>query len=143
MKELLRERQCTKILVLDTTALLSSFQLLIHDCLITTSEVYDEVRDNENYEKMLLSLNLNRLIIVETPEIKIDIPNRLREKLSKTDISTLKLSYYLKNMGYDVCLVTDDYALEKAASHLKINFMPIKTMGINKLSNFKQENSDI
>lgn len=137
MKELLREKQCTKILVLDASAIFSSIHMLVPDCLVTTPYVYEEIKDSASYEKTLLSLELNRLIIIEPPEIQINLPRKISNKLSIADKSLLKLALHLKNEGFEVCLVTDDYALEKAALKLGVDYMPTKTIGIKKLSNLK------
>ncbi|MCC6010480.1 MAG: hypothetical protein LM585_04970 [Fervidicoccaceae archaeon] len=137
MKELLREKHCTKVLVLDASAIFSSIHMLVPDCLVTTPEVYDEIKDSASYNKTLLSIELSRLIVTEPPDIKVELPRKISDKLSRADKSLLKLAFYLKKEGFEVYLATDDYTLEKAALKLGIDYMPTKTIGIKKLSNFK------
>jgi len=130
----LREKRCTRALVLDASALFSSVQLLVPDCLFTTVQVYDEVLDQENYERTALSVDLKRLTVVAPPDIELGLPLRLLKKLSEADVSLLKLSCAIRREGVQVTLVTDDYALQEAAQALGIDFMPVKTAGIKRLT---------
>lgn len=137
MKELLKEKRCTRVFVLDTAAFLSPLPLLIKDCLFTTTEVRDEIKDIENYEKMLLSIEVKGVTIVDSPLLDIKLDRKLENRLSRADKSILRLAAYLQRAGSHVVLVTDDYALQEAAQRLGLDFMPVKTMGIKRLSDFK------
>lgn len=137
MRGLLRERQCTEVLVLDASAFFSSVQMLARGCLVTTTYVYDEVRDRESYEKVLLTMELGRVIVLETPDVEVKLSKKVEEKLSNADRSLLKLAYYLRKEGYSVYLVTDDYALQNAAVQLGLEYIPTKTMGVKKLGQLK------
>ncbi|RLG89337.1 MAG: nucleotide-binding protein, partial [Thermoprotei archaeon] len=59
-----------KILVLDTSALLAKYQLLLPHSeyeIITTSKVIDEVKDFENKDAVLLAISLNRVKVIDPP----------------------------------------------------------------------------
>lgn len=128
----MKDRHCTEVLVLDAAALLSPYHLLsTGGCLVTTSLVVEEVKDSENYERLLLSLSIGRVLVLESPKgIEVRLPGRILRRLSEADLSVLRLALWALQEGLKPRLVSDDYALQEAARALGIPFQPIKTRGI-------------
>ena len=142
MKEHLREKGCSdRVLVLDTAAFLAGLQLYFsNECLYTTPDVLEEVKDHESKEKLEMAISLGRIIVLE-PRETINIERKVRKRLSDTDISVIKLSLYLKRTGKDVVVVTDDYTLQKVLKEFGLEYMSVKTIGVDKADKLKKRTS--
>jgi len=121
--------------VLDTSALFY-FPSLLDAELWTTELIVNEVKDDIEREIVKRMIENRDLLIGSAPleSIKkvIAIASELSEihKLSKADLSLLALSLYLKEKGKNVILLTDDYAMQNVALHLKINVSSISGKSI-------------
>ncbi len=135
-----------KILVLDTSALLAKYQLLLPHSeyeIITTSKVIDEVKDLENRDAVLLAISLNRVKVIDPPTKALRETKKVVIKigeltsLSQTDMSVAALALHYKSLGYKVIVITDDYALQNLLFHLGISFKPLRTRGIREARKYK------
>lgn len=65
----------------------------------------------------------------------IEIANRLGDShvLSQTDLDLLALALELKSEGLKPIIVTDDYSMQNVSNQMKIDFVPLATLGINHL----------
>ena len=79
----------------------------------------------------------SKKIEIRTPlkEYKIitqDIANMLGDSylLSETDLDLLALALELKKTGFNPKVVTDDYSMQNVARKMKIDFIPVRTIGI-------------
>jgi len=140
MKEHLREKECSdRVLVLDTAAFLAGLQLYFSkECLYTTPKVLDEVKDHESKEKLEMAASLGRIIVLE-PQVIVTIEKKIRKRLSDTDISIIELSLFLKRKGKDVVVVTDDYMLQKVLKDFGLEYMSVKTIGVDKVDKLKKK----
>uniref|UniRef100_A0A7J3ZJ71 DNA-binding protein n=1 Tax=Fervidicoccus fontis TaxID=683846 RepID=A0A7J3ZJ71_9CREN len=132
MKDSLEKRECTRVFVLDTSAFLSGLPLVLtEECIYTTPEVVEEVKDQESRTKLEISLESKRVLVVEPPR---RMTTKLGFKgLSLADASILNLALEFKARGArEVIVVTDDYALQRAAGILGLKYMPVRTLGIDK-----------
>lgn len=61
-----------------------------------------------------------------------DIANMLGDSylLSATDLDLLALALELKKTGFNPKVVTDDYSMQNVAKQMKIDFIPVTTIGI-------------
>lgn len=82
----------------------------------------------------------NGKIEVKTPAEKYkmktkNMANRLGDSylLSETDLDLLAVALELKTEGLNPKIVTDDYSMQNVASQMKIVFIPMATIGINRL----------
>ncbi|MCD6300559.1 MAG: nucleotide-binding protein [Staphylothermus sp.] len=140
------EKPKKKVLVLDTSALLAKYQLLLPHSeyeIATTSRVVDEVKDAENKDAVLLAISLNRVKVVDPPlkalcdTEKVVVKIGEHTSLSQTDISVAALALHYKSLGYKAIVITDDYALQNLLFHLGISFKPLRTIGIREARRYK------
>ena len=110
MREPLKEheRKCSRAFVLDTAAFLSGLPLaLAEECIYTTPDVIEEVRDQESRTRLEISLESKRVLVVEPSKktaVSVDVKG-----LSPTDLSVLYLALECKMQGVrEVVMVTDD-----------------------------------
>jgi len=124
-----------RIYVLDASALFY-FPSLLDAELWTTELVVNEVKNDVEKDIVKKMIDNKDLLVGSAPleSIKevITVANELSEihKLSKADLSLLALSLYLKEKGENVMLLTDDYAMQNIALHLKINVSSISGKSI-------------
>ena len=122
-----------KVYVVDATALFLGIEL--DSPMFTTREAIEEILLEE--EKIKLE-TLKTLKIREVPPTFLkkaeDMAVKVgeKEKLSKTDLSLLALSLYLRECGFEVNLVTEDFALQNAALHSKIKVLSVRDRKIPK-----------
>jgi len=130
----------SKILVLDTSAILSGKPLNFeNERIITTEHISNELkpggRDYQNLqflkEKGLIfqlpSKNSIEYIIKKADEIGD------KERLSSVDIEILSLAYELSEKdGSEVVILTDDYSIQNTANHLGLKYKSISQKGITK-----------
>ncbi len=125
--------------VVDTTGLLAGYtltQLSVEATLYTTPANIDEVKDSENKMKLETMLSTGILRVASPPPTAVRLVEKVARELgenvtlSKTDIMVLALALHLRHEGYDVVLVSDDYAVQNLALKLGIRFMPLRTRGI-------------
>lgn len=126
-----------KVLVLDTSAILSGFAVHVSDTpLFTTSEVLNELQSGNTDSSAKVPLINETSIRVLTPnEASVRRVNEVADKvgeasLSETDRSLIALALELKNSGYYPVLVTDDYALQNSAAIMSLSFQPYTEKGI-------------
>ena len=82
----------------------------------------------------------SKKITVRTPlkEFKIkttDIAKMLGDShlLSEADLELLALALELKKTGFNPKVVTDDYSIQNVAKQMKIDFIPVTTIGIKRV----------
>jgi UPF0271 protein len=68
---------------------------------------------------------------IETQEIANNLGDSYL--LSETDSDLLALALELKTEGLNPKIVTDDYSMQNVASQMKIDFVSMTTIGINRL----------
>ncbi|HDI02363.1 MAG TPA: DNA-binding protein [Ignisphaera sp.] len=127
------------VVVLDTAAFLSGFQLLLHGLeLITTPSVIKEVRDFESVARLEIALSVDRVRVIMPSRMFIDKAITIAKdigilhRLSPTDIEVIALALEYKGKGFKVLVATDDYAIQNIVSLENMDFLPIKTQGISK-----------
>ncbi len=134
-------RECRRIIVLDTSALLAGFDpFSLGEEQVTVPQVREEVRAN--------SMVLVRFkTAIESGKLKVKAPseeftNKVKEssskvgdsfKLSETDTQLLALSLELKSEGYTPQIITDDYSIQNVATQMGIEFLALATFGIKRL----------
>lgn len=136
------ENQQNRI-VLDSTAFIKlEFPVLLDSKIFpkasffTTSNVISELKDFKSRMNLDIAIQSSRLQIIEpSPEILSKVVNLSQRKdprtpLSHTDISILALTLQLKGT-----LISDDFALQNAATHLQV---PIKTLSGRKITHLKE-----
>jgi UPF0271 protein len=119
-------------IVFDTAAFLAGLHLLIKEKIFTVEEVIREVKDSYSSTRLIYGLEADRveIIDVEKNAFPITLPDRLKEKLSETDLKVISLALLLRSEGKDVLVFTDDYALQQSLRMLGINFKPVRHRGI-------------
>jgi len=127
--------------VLDTTALLSKYYMHLDPLKIeiyTVKRAVDEVKDTENREALEVGLSIGRVRVVEPQKPFVEEVLKTaweigeKAKLSATDVEVAALALELKEKGFRVIVITDDYALQNLLLHLNIPFKPLRTIGIRK-----------
>lgn len=130
------------VYVLDTSTLLAGIQLMLEGRMYVTSKVVGEVIDSENRSKLELAINLGRVEVVEPSDRYIKLARRAALKLgehaslSDADISVAALALELKDKGYKVIVLTDDYALQNLLKSLGIECKGYRTQGIGRIQKY-------
>lgn len=128
-----------KIVILDTSAILSGKPIDLEDAIImTTPGVSNELspggRDYQFFQFLIEkgltiqlpskeSINKIRIICQKTGDTN---------RLSDTDIEILALSLERNEDDAEVIILTDDYSIQNAANELNIRFETISQSGITK-----------
>jgi len=126
----------TLVYVVDTTALLAKWVLMVPSTVYTVPQVIAEARDQESRQATETAIELGRLRVLEPPPAAVkearDAAHQLglHLSLSETDIAVAALALHLAGKNNDVVMVTDDYALQNLATSLGLRFMPLRTRGI-------------
>lgn len=127
-----------KVYILDAGAIFSGIPLLSYNACYTTLEVVKEVLDVDSREKLDLSLQLEKLVIIEPKdEWWREAVKKAREagtlkKLSKADLSLLSLALQFRDEGLEPVVLSDDYTLQYTLKSIGLKYSPIKTVGIDK-----------
>ena len=129
------------IIVLDTSAFIAGYDpFSSKERGIIVSKVQEEIKINSIVSIRLELAIENGIIEVKIPleEYKmktIEIANMLGDShvLSQTDLDLLAIALELKSEGLKPKIVTDDYSMQNVANQMKIDFIPLATMGINHL----------
>jgi UPF0271 protein len=129
-----------KIYVLDSSAFIFGFAINPSFKSYTTKEVIQEICTNEfTKTKVDIYIAQGSIEIVSPPNEFLRKVSTVTQNtsdlkfLSKTDLSIIALALFLKeSSNQKVVLVSDDYAIQNAASVLRIEFKPLKAKGIEK-----------
>jgi UPF0271 protein len=131
--------QRRKVYVFDTAAFIAALQLMMYGVEIyTTSSVIAEVKDSESVQRLELSQPVGRVSVVDPEKMFVEkateVAKRfgLLNKLSKTDIDVIALALQLKEQGYSVTVLTDDYDIQNILQRIGIDFTSVKTVGIKR-----------
>jgi len=129
-----------KILIIDTSAILSGKPIVIENAkIVTTPGVLNELKpggkDYQNFQFLI-----EKGLTIETPseESIREIQKTSNEtgditRLSKADIEILALARdIIKNKKHEPVILTDDYSIQNIANVLKIRFENISQNGIQK-----------
>ncbi|MGC8566226.1 MAG: hypothetical protein ACP5I6_02540 [Caldisphaera sp.] len=128
-----------KCLVLDSGAIFTGFIVGNPNIGYLTPSVINEVKDEKSKFDLETAISAQKVIVMEPEKKYIELVSKFAKKikvlnkLSKTDIEVLALSYQLREKFSDVLLVTDDYAMQKIAIKLGIKIVVIKYPGIKDL----------
>ncbi|KSW11513.1 DNA-binding protein [Pyrodictium occultum] len=133
-----------KAYVLDTTAFIARWPLYAPGSgrLYTTSLVVEEVRDSWSREGLELALGLGRVEVRDPRPAALRRVLReaaragLHSSLSRTDTSVAALALELAEEGLPVVVVTDDYAVQNLAAILGLEYMPLRTRGIERVEDY-------
>ncbi|ALL01921.1 hypothetical protein Pyrde_1878 [Pyrodictium delaneyi] len=133
------------VYVLDTTAFIARWLLYAPGAgqAYTTSLVIEEVRDQASREGLELALGLGRLEVRDpSPEalkraVREAAKAGLHASLSRTDLSVAALALELRQQGYRVIVVTDDYALQNLVAKLGLEYKPLRTRGITRVESYR------
>lgn len=138
-----REGNIRIVFVHDAAGLFAGAPLNILGKHYTTPKVIEEVRDVHSKLLLEYALHSGKLEVLEpqTKYVKI-AEDKAREigeiiVLSDTDISVIALALELRDKGYKVVVVTDDYAVQNTTLHLNLEFMSIKTTGIKEMMKYQ------
>lgn len=130
------------VYVLDTSTLLAGIQLMLGGEMYVTSEVVSEVIDSENKSKLELAIGLGKVKVVKPSNRYIRLARKAAVKLgehsslSDADISVAALALELQDKGYQVIVLTDDYALQNLLKSLDIICKGYRTRGINRVQKY-------
>lgn len=129
-----------KLLVLDTSALISGFVPSLSDAeQVTVQEVIDEAKSLSTKLRLETAVMSGKLKVMKPSKKAVDdVAERIKvtsDSVSKTDARLLALAVDLKEEGAEI--ITDDYAIQNLASLLGVPHRPILTAGIKKV--FKWE----
>jgi len=134
----MESKKKSKIIILDTSAILSGKPIVFDNVRVTTvpgvsKELKPGGKDYRVFE-FLIEKGLN--IIAPSKEAidkikQISIKTGDIDRLSATDIETLALALDLDNDNEPVIL-TDDYSIQNVANSLNIKFESITQLGIKK-----------
>jgi UPF0271 protein len=134
-------RQCRRIIVLDTSALLAGFDpFSLREEQTIVPKVEEEIKKNNMILLRFKAALENGKIIIRKPSP--DFLNKVQAtatkvgdsfKLSETDVELLALALELKSTGYKPQIVSDDYSIQNVATQLGIEFLALATFGIKRL----------
>lgn len=130
------------VYVLDTSTLLAGIQLMLEGRMYVTSRVVGEVIDSENRSKLELAISLGKVKVVEPNDHYVRLARRIalrlgeHTSLSDADISVAALALELKDKGYKVIVLTDDYALQNLLKSLGIECKGYRTRGISRVQKY-------
>lgn len=134
------------IIVLDTGALLSKYYLYLPkhgSLLVTTSDNFAEVRDEENRAALESALELGLVQLIDPDARSIEEVKEAAKsigelsELSAADLKLAALALYMKKRGEKVVVITDDYNLQNLLLHLSIGFRPLKSRGIREARRYE------
>lgn len=125
-----------RVFVADAAALIESDLLGLKSKAFTTPLVLLEVREESSRARLDAAFKQGLVEVVEVPleflkaarlaaEVSTDFPD-----LSNADFEVLALCLKLKREGVQFTLLTDDYALQNAASKAGISFEGVSKKGI-------------
>ncbi len=137
-----------RVLVLDTAAFLARLQLSLF-CfeMITSPRVVDEVKDFESRLGIELIEGLNRVSVREPRDDSRERARRTAEsmgllkRLSETDIDVVALAIEELAKGRRVSIVTDDYSVQLIAKSIGADYIPVKTLGIDRAKRLARKRS--
>lgn len=127
-----------RALVLDTSAFIAGLDpAMVGDETYTVPEVELELTEESTSKLRLMALIEGGFIKIIEPEPKYieiikSISGRIGDlaSLSETDIKVLALAAQLKDQGYDVVVVTDDYSMQNTAERAGLKYAPLANLGI-------------
>ena len=132
-----------KVLVLDTSAFITGFGPYLSSIpaipTYTIKEVLDELKNRELKMKVELSLSEGSLKLVEPTEKGLMRAKKMAEKsgdvsaLSVVDLKIIALASDLKDEGFEVAIMTDDYGIQNVSCLLGIPFAPAAESGIKQI----------
>lgn len=130
------------VYVLDTSTLLAGIQLMLGGEMYVTDKVVNEVIDSENKSKLELAISLGKVKVVKPGNRYIRLVRKAAVKLgehaslSDADISVAALALELQDKGYQVVVLTDDYALQNLLKSLGIVCKGYRTRGISRTQKY-------
>ncbi len=127
------------VFVHDASGIFAGVPLRIHGKHYTTPAIIEEIRDQHSKFLLDLALSSNKLEVLspsdtllrEVKRAAIELGEHV--SLSHPDLTVLALALELKRKGYEVVIVTDDYAVQNTALYLGLDFVSVKTTGIRRL----------
>ncbi len=119
------------VYVIDTSAV---FLRKIPEKSVTVPEVVDEIIDEES--KLYFQIS-NVRVECSRPEYVLRIKRVAKEtgdvyRLSNTDVKVLAKALELKEKGFEVSIVTDDYSIQNVAKVIGVGIESIIQKGISK-----------
>jgi UPF0271 protein len=137
-----------KVLVLDSSAFITGFGPYLSSIpaipTYTIQDVVNEIKTSELKMKVELSLNEGSLKLVEPTEKGIMRAKKMAEKsgdvsaLSVVDLKIIALASDLKDEGFDVAIMTDDYGIQNVSCLLGISFTNAAESGIKQIIMWKK-----
>jgi len=137
-----------KVLVLDSSAFITGFGPYLSSIpaipTYTIQDVVNEIKTSELKMKVELSLNEGSLKLVEPTEKGIMRAKKMAEKsgdvsaLSVVDLKIIALASDLKDEGFDVAIMTDDYGIQNVSCLLGISFTNAAESGIKRIIMWKK-----
>ncbi len=128
--------QHSKVLVLDTGALLAGIPLIVPLKCYTTGAVVGEVKDSESRRVLEEALESGRLEIIE-PRVEymreaFELARRANtlKYLSEVDLKVIALALDLKARGEDVIVASDDYRIQETLVKAGIGLLRVRYRGI-------------
>lgn len=130
-----------EVYVLDTSGIvhLLTAHLLTSVPCYTVPEVLQEVRSRCS-QYLLEVLEERRVLEVRDPSPEYvrrvsEVARRTGDlgKFSRTDLKVVALALELRDEGYEVTVLTDDYSIMNVLAHLGIRYRPVRTRGIREV----------
>ena len=132
-----------KVLVLDSSAFITGFGPYLSSIpaipTYTIQDVLDELKNRELKMKVELSLSEGSLKLVEPTEKGLMRAKKMAEKsgdisaLSVVDLKIVALASDLKDEGFEVAIMTDDYGIQNVSCLLGISFTNAAESGIKQI----------
>ena len=120
----------SQVIVADTGAFIAGSLRGIYLQVYTSPGVVDEVRDRDSVRVLEELEASGKLIVMDPPQRALEAARRIKTKgLSSVDLEVLALALYLRELGCNPIIATDDYALQEAASRLGVPFARIRYRG--------------
>ena len=135
----MNSKKKSKIVILDTSAILSGKPINLDDAkMVTTPGISEELkpggRDYQSFNYLTergLSIHApSKESIDKVKNISIETGDSYR--LSKADIEIIALALDIKNNENEAIILTDDYSIQNVANVLNIKFEAISQSGITK-----------
>ncbi len=121
--------------VADTGAFITGKVLALPPPIYTTPSVIDEVKDERSREILETAVSSGKVSVEEPDEAYIEEARSSAKvggvlgRLSRADLEVLALALKLSGEGCRVYVVTDDYALQRAASKAGLEVVRLRYRG--------------
>jgi len=124
-----------KYYIVDTSSLLRLLRrrivedLLEEGYIAISGKVLEEIRDKES--KLLFNISSDKISVINPMPTSLRVIKEKARKLgiscelSETDLSVVALAWELREQGYDIIVLTEDYSIQNLCKALNLEIMAI------------------